>query len=327
MLKTGHQDFALFEGRNFSIEKVPTLPSFLTAYYGRFIFVTTPGSDYGLYFGGVAGWNKICQPLNQLVQEIDYLYYLFPTTDVTGLVAYERSGIMDEVAVPSQGDLILMSVTIDPPLTAGQLLCRPVVNGTEVVIGDLDVLITPASSHGRSFSDSGLIPLHVPTDGKVGVKIYGNVGSAPGLTSIRITIHVKIPLVLGPTDSYENFDFTHWQMGAAFSGPVFPMYGFSGFRASRNGHILTTAAQLTLPLTGVGGVLDLLPTINGVPVGTTALDLKLDSVNPMYQYKSVAVQDANLAFSAGDLIGLRAASNSFFAPINDLLAHMSVWYS
>lgn len=59
MFWTGNQDAQLNQVVNLVIETVPSLPVHSPTFEGRFIFVNTPGMDFGLHFASDTAWVKI----------------------------------------------------------------------------------------------------------------------------------------------------------------------------------------------------------------------------------------------------------------------------
>jgi hypothetical protein len=194
---TGHQDFVLHEGRNFCLERVATLPSFLPEYEGRVVFITTPGPDYGLHYGGTTAW---IAPLTsylaqQLIQPVDFIYYDFPNTSAVGIDLSEDSGITDQQMMPISGSLIMMAVTMDPPLSLGAVVAHPTIAGVEIPINALDVTVTAPAAFDKKISIAGLPQLDVPYGSPIGVRIYGAPGNLPVESNIKITLYEKMVVI------------------------------------------------------------------------------------------------------------------------------------
>jgi len=328
MKLTGHADFQLNQARNFVVEHLTALPSFLPEDNGRLIYVTTIGPDFGLYYGADSGWQKFGGTLAYLVSTYDYTYYNLQTTSIAPQTIRERTGISDKIVSPISGQIIMVEVTASLPLASGGVTVKPVINGTPSPAGDLDVLVDP--SH-PVFNKRIVVPEHpsfaLSTGDFVGLQVVGQVASAPTEVTLKATVHVMHPIALEALESYDTLEFFYMLLSpstVAASNAVFTT--IPGYYAAKAGYLRLHSAAVA-PTRAAGSII-LTPTINSVPIADPRLTLTIDASNPTNHYKNVNKDPAFLV-NAGDLVGVQLVSDAPLLPATgiNVMHHLNIMYT
>lgn len=106
---------------------------------------------------------------------------------------------------------------------------------------------------------------------------------------------------LGLIQSMSNVQV--FEVGGVVTETVMPKPGF----------IIAHTTQMDTPITA--GVLNMRLTKNGSILGSTALDLQMDVVNPAKRFAAIAPGDLNFQFLANDVIGAQVSTDGAFLPI------------
>ncbi len=326
MLFTGQNDFSKHQARNFGLEQVAVLPTFLPEDYGRILYVTTIGPNFGVWIGGPLGWQKIASTLPQMLKEVEYSYHGLSTISPIGIEISEITGIVQDAVVPATGELVMVSITIEPALTAGSITIIPTINGSDIIASsELNTVFIPGTDF-RTARLTSSNPAYKANQGdRVGLRAYGNLASLPTLVNLMATVFITLPIVISIGDAYDSFDFAHWKVLQSQVKNMYPYVGIApGKRAAQNGYLIAMTAQLNIARTS--GIITIVPTINGAPVLDPSLNLTLDNTNPQGHYASIDV-DLAFAFNEGDLLGAQLATDNLLVPEPvDLMSRMSVLY-
>lgn len=323
---TGANDYGKHQAQNFNLELVAALPTFQAEDFGRMVFVATPGPTFGVWVGGITSWQQIASSATpQLLQETEFAYHDLDPRVTGGTDISEMTGITNEIIVPAAGELLMVTASLTPVLTAGGLTVKPTINGVDIPASDLDILFNPGVHYRTRRLSTSDPDFQVNAGDRVGLRAYGNASSLPILTDLVGTIFIKLPITVGANDAYTSAGFAYWTLDAGINEPIYPLHGvYPGIRAADNGYLIATTAQLSVARTA--GQVAVRPTINGALVGDPRLNLLLDASNPQNHFAMVS-EDPAFSFNAGDVLGLQAISDSSFAPVPlDLGAQLLVLY-
>jgi len=179
MKLSGHLDYQLNQAQNLVLEMVTSLPVFLPEFKGRIIFVSTPGVNYGVYYGADAIWTKLdgSGGSGSLIVTYDFLYLgILPIQTVDSYVAYTT--VLGHRAVKA-GYIVGNSALISPTRTAGSIIVTPAVNGTP--IGDTRLTATLDASnpqyHYRTLAEDPAFAFSVGD--LIGIKIESDAPLLP----------------------------------------------------------------------------------------------------------------------------------------------------
>ncbi len=329
MKLTGHADFQLNQAQNFLIEMVATLPVFVPDFLGRFIFVTTPGPTFGLYYGTVSGWRRVGEQLSYFLSSYDFNYFNFDSTDPAIKPVLQRSGIISDIPMPMAGHIIMIEVFSDQPLTVGQFTIKPKINGSLTGSTELDVALStvhPSYFMKLVSADNG--NFDVAQGDLVSLQIEGSPGTIPALLSVSAIVHIMLPIVLEFEQTYDTHEFHYFTLLPSQTKAAYAVFApITGFYATKSGYMLTHSAVISPARTA--GSITVVPTIDGTPVTDTRLNLALDGSNPLRHYATVPASDPAFFFNAGDFIGTQIVSDGALIPVTgiDISSFISVMHT
>lgn len=197
---TGSARFNLNEAVDMVVEKVATLPSWLPTFFGRLIFVTTAGPNYGVHIGGLTGWEAIGgggpAGINLLIKQIEFIHFGLVTTNPAGTIIYEMTGITAAPSVPKGGYLYVVEAELNTNITGGPgITFKPTKNGAPMGSGTLDILLNVATpSYDKKTGTYGSPAVQVAENDKIGLTAYGAIGTTPAAVDVRAVAYILMPV-------------------------------------------------------------------------------------------------------------------------------------
>lgn len=133
---TGSQNCNFYEAKNLKHEKVASLPAFTALHTGIVLLVTTPGPDYGMWFGGVAAWERFATggggSATTVIEE--------KTVAVTNVIPPLNYTPTDPSIAVFAGGLSQRS-GVDYTLSGNVVVWNPALSGIDLTPGDIVTVI------------------------------------------------------------------------------------------------------------------------------------------------------------------------------------------
>ena len=193
MLFTGSNDFGKYEAKNFNLEEVAVLPVFQSNDFRRVLYVTTSGTNFGVWVGGVSGWERFTSSsagtASSISENMKFAYWQVEK-NLNKDIYPEAGGEPGERAVRS-GFIIAAAVAMRYPTTGGSIVVVPTINGMAIVDNRLNLLIDSSNPQHQERTVVQDVNFGVVSGDLVGMRLM----SDNALTPEPIDLKSKLSLI------------------------------------------------------------------------------------------------------------------------------------